>query len=155
MQLSALRSDPSHGSFGARTCRPVASMSPRLPMCFKMLGRSSPLVHMSLGLSTPGILATTISPLRTFCCTHKSATARWRTRPSPSRRTIPIAAVASENMCKLTSTPKSARTAFRPNPSAAPLTTAASSASPELRAMVAWVLLQLLIPPNPNRLPHH
>eukprot|EP00969_Alexandrium_andersonii_P054076 2380292-Alexandrium_andersonii.AAC.1 len=53
------------------------------------------LVSMSAGLSVPGHLMSSKSPARTRSWTHNWPTARWRTRPMPVRRQIPIAALLS------------------------------------------------------------
>ena len=45
------------------------------------------LVCASLGFSSPDILGTRNFPERTWCCTHKSPTAKCRTFPNPSKLT--------------------------------------------------------------------
>eukprot|EP00969_Alexandrium_andersonii_P252141 11144442-Alexandrium_andersonii.AAC.1 len=60
-------------------------------------------------------------------------------RPIPARRQTPVAALLSEKL-----KPRSWATATSPRPSAAPLATPANSASPELKAMVFWVVDQRL-----------
>eukprot|EP00969_Alexandrium_andersonii_P038734 1697703-Alexandrium_andersonii.AAC.1 len=60
--------------------------------------------------------------------------ARCRTRPIPVRRQIPIAALSAQTS-RDTASPRPWAMATRPRPSAAPLTTPANSASPELKAM--------------------
>ena len=106
--------------------------------CFAKVCESTPLAPMSATLSLPGHLLTLIWPLRTLCWTQRSAVARCRTRPSPSRSTMPMAAVASlQRASRMLWNPKSAKTDCRPNISVAPLTTAASSDSPEDKAIVA------------------
>ena len=62
--------------------------------------------------------------------------------PMPVLRQMPIAALLSARIVRLTSKPKSAAIDTRPRPSPAPLTMPPSSASPELRAIVFWVLDQ-------------
>eukprot|EP00969_Alexandrium_andersonii_P086334 3806089-Alexandrium_andersonii.AAC.1 len=52
---------------------------------------------------------------------------------------MPMAALLSLRTCSRTVSPRSWATATMPRPSAAPLTMPASSASPELRAMVLRV----------------
>ena len=60
--------------------------------------------------------------------------------PIPVRRQMPIAALLSTRAVRLTAMPRSAATGVRPMPSPDQLTMPASSASPELRAIVFWVL---------------
>eukprot|EP00969_Alexandrium_andersonii_P221013 9760936-Alexandrium_andersonii.AAC.1 len=50
---------------------------------------------MSAGFCSPGHLERTKSPERTRSCTRSWATARWRTRPMPVRRHMPMAALLS------------------------------------------------------------
>eukprot|EP00969_Alexandrium_andersonii_P233743 10319885-Alexandrium_andersonii.AAC.1 len=52
----------------------------------------------------------------------------------PARRQIPVAALLSAQTSRGAEKPRSWAMAFRPNPSAAPLTIPASSASPHARA---------------------
>eukprot|EP00969_Alexandrium_andersonii_P051890 2279082-Alexandrium_andersonii.AAC.1 len=61
-----------------------------------------------------------------------------------------IAALLSAHTRSSVSIPKSWVTDTSPTPSAAPLTMPASSASPELRAMVFWVVDQSLIVREPH-----
>eukprot|EP00969_Alexandrium_andersonii_P227524 10048002-Alexandrium_andersonii.AAC.1 len=50
---------------------------------------------MSAGFCSPGHLVRTKSPERTRSCAHSWPTARCRTRPTPARRHIPMAAPLS------------------------------------------------------------
>ena len=65
------------------------------------------LVIKSMGLSFLGSLNNLSSRERTFCWIHRSAVARWGTRPRPWRLQMPIPAVVSEWISSLTGTPKS------------------------------------------------
>ena len=98
------------------------------------------LVCASLGFSSPDILENRIFPERTWCCTHKSPTAKCRTFPNPSRWTIPIAAVASDLIATWPHKQKSFKIDCSPIPSVAALTTAANSDSPLLKAKTPIVL---------------
>eukprot|EP00969_Alexandrium_andersonii_P147195 6508535-Alexandrium_andersonii.AAC.1 len=67
-----------------------------------------------------------------------------------------MAALLSAQTSREAEKPRSWAMAVRPNPSAAPLTIPASSASPELKAMVFWVVGQCLTARNPRtRTPPH
>ena len=92
------------------------------------------LVCASLGFSSPDNLETRIFPERTWCCTHKSPTAKCRTFPNPSRWTIPIAAVAPDLIATRPHKQKSFKIDCSPIPSVAALTTAANSDAPLLKA---------------------
>ena len=73
---------------------------------------------------------------------HRSATARCRTLPSPRRRQIPIAAVASLWTRRRRSMPISLQIACSPPPPPALWQMLGNSASAELRATVLCVLLE-------------
>ena len=81
-----------------------------------------------------------IFPERTWCCTHKSPTAKCQTSPNPSRWTIPIAAVASDLIPTWPHKQKWFKIDCSPTPSVAALTTAANSDSPLLKARTLVVL---------------
>eukprot|EP00969_Alexandrium_andersonii_P373416 15483978-Alexandrium_andersonii.AAC.1 len=68
----------------------------------------------------------------------------------PVRRQIPMAALLSAQTSREAENPRSWAMAVRPNPSAAPLTIPANSASPELRAVVAWAVDQRLTARSPR-----
>eukprot|EP00969_Alexandrium_andersonii_P294846 13032607-Alexandrium_andersonii.AAC.1 len=69
---------------------------------------------------------------------------------------MPMAALVSAQTSKEAENPRSWGMAVRPSPSAAPLTIPASSASPELKAMVFWVVDQCLMARAPRmRTPPH
>eukprot|EP00969_Alexandrium_andersonii_P046802 2053742-Alexandrium_andersonii.AAC.1 len=68
----------------------------------------------------------------------------------PVRRQIPMAALLSAQTSRGAEKPRSWAMAVRPNPSAAPSTMPASSASPELKAMVFSVVGQCLMACNPR-----
>eukprot|EP00969_Alexandrium_andersonii_P029569 1290566-Alexandrium_andersonii.AAC.1 len=91
---------------------------------------------MSAGFFPPGHFSKAKSPERTRSCTHSWPTARCRTRPMPARRRIPMAALLSAQTSREAENPRSWAMAAKPNPPTAPLKIPASSASPELRAIV-------------------
>ena len=124
---------------------PGKTLKDKYPLNLLMSARPKCFVIISAGFCTPGHLVMVMPPLRIRCWIHKSATLRWRTRPRPSRLTMPMAAVASLLIDRVTSRPKSLNPAWMPNPSVAPLTTADSSDSPLLKAMTSIVLDQDLI----------
>ena len=99
------------------------------------------LVCASLGFSSPDIFGKTrIFPERTWCCTHKSPTAKCRTFPNSSRWTIPIAAVASDSIATWPHKQKSFKIDCGPMPSVAALNTAANSDPPLLKGTTPIVL---------------
>ena len=113
-------------------------------IAFSMQARPRYLVKASAGLSVPKIFNSSISPLRTFFCTHKSVQWRCRILRSPRRFAIPIAAVASECYLGLSTQPMSAHRLWTPSAWAIPEPIPESSASPDDSAIVDWVLLQCL-----------
>eukprot|EP00969_Alexandrium_andersonii_P151107 6681301-Alexandrium_andersonii.AAC.1 len=68
----------------------------------------------------------------------------------PARPQIPMTALLPAQTSREAENPRSWATAVRPKPSAAPLTIPASSASPELKAMVFWVVDQCLMAREPR-----
>ena len=85
-------------------------------------------------------------PERTWCCTHKSPTAKCRTFPNPSRWTIPIAAVAPDLIATWPHKQKSFNIDCSPIPSVAALTTAAQdqdshNLGPRFHEFPLWIFL--------------
>ena len=78
--------------------------------------------------------------LRTFSCTHRNCVDTCLSFPSPCRWMIPSAAEASVLTVACRLTPRSRASAIIPNVWAAPFTNEYSSASAELRAIVACVV---------------
>eukprot|EP00969_Alexandrium_andersonii_P114120 5045455-Alexandrium_andersonii.AAC.1 len=91
---------------------------------------------MSAGSCSPGHLFSSKSPDLTISRAQSCPAAKCRARPTPDRRQMPIAALLSAQTLSSAPTPKPRATDTIPMPSAAPLAIPASSAAPELRAIV-------------------
>ena len=137
LSVKALVGSPSYGIAGALAARPLSYERFKASQCFMSNGLSTCFVSMSAGFSAPGAFTSSRSTFRMRSCIHRSAVARCRTLPSPLRRQILIAAVASVRTVKFKSMPRSQAMVWRPRPWAAPLEIPVSSASAELSATVA------------------
>ena len=141
--------------FGANEGRPSSKCNPRVNTCLDNVERSTCFVKMSDVLSDPGILDNTKSPDRTRSWTHRSAVARCRIRPSPRRRHMPTAAVASVWILRVQEKPRSLAMVCSPIEVDAPRQIPFSSASAELRVTVVWVVLQCLGDEHHDDRHHH
>ena len=128
--------------------------SRNIPIAVKALSMAcllTYLVRTSAGLSVPKTLHSSISLLRTCCWIQRSVVSRCRSFPSPLRRQMPMAAVASEWTLIATVQPISLSSDLRPKAWADPYAIPCNSASPLLRETVLWVLAQCFIKQFPRK----
>ena len=124
--------------------RPSMNSKLMAVIAFSMQARSRYFVKASAGLSVPRLLRSSMSPFLTFSCTHRSVQWRCLMLPKPLRFAVPIAAVGSECSQGLSCQPISVHRLCTPSACAMPEPIPESSASPDDRAIVDWVLLQCL-----------
>ena len=130
---------------GAEAGRPSLSSKCIRARAFSIAPRPRYFVKQSAGLSVPKTFNSSMSPVLTRSCTHRSLQLRCRILPRPRLLEIPIAAVASLWTRNLSGHLMSAANDCMPSPCAMPAAIPESSASPEDKAMVLWVLDQCLI----------
>jgi hypothetical protein len=130
------------------SCRGASSC--QLQEYLELFSPSMPIVSISAGFASPSTFTKRISPAALLAWTHRSATATWRTLPSPSRFSIPMAALASEQPIKPAVMPKAASRDLTPSASVEPLTMAANSASPVDSATIISVLPDVFRVPEPQ-----
>ena len=128
-QRAARRWSTFAATSSAEAARPASRHNVIRLRCRSSRALATTFVRMSAGLSSPGTLCSVKLPARSRSWTQSWLTARWRTRPMPALRQMPMAADESAWMLNRSTTPRSAARLCKPQPSLAPRTTPASSAS--------------------------
>ena len=96
-------------SCGADSARPSRATKFILARWERRSGPLTYLVSASAGLMAPGTFSRVTSPLRTCCWTHTREVSRCLILPTPNRRDMPMAAVASVFKRRPTSNPRRVR----------------------------------------------